>query len=72
MDELDAKQAALKKLGAFTPTDDYQVVFAQDAAKVADADKAAARALVDAEKAKLPECERKCGALEKEIQRLEG
>ena len=69
---MTAKQAELKKLGDFKPTDDYEVVYAEDAAKAADADKAAARASVNAEKAKLPECERRCGTLEKEIQRLEG
>ena len=72
VDELTAKKAELQRLGAFTVTDDYQVTYAENAAKVAEADKAAARTSVKTEKDKLPECERKCGTLEREIQRLEG
>jgi hypothetical protein len=69
--ELGEKQEALKALGNFKPADDYEVAYAENAAKVADADKAAARASVIDAKAKLAECERRCGALENEVKRLE-
>ena len=69
--ELNEKRAELKRLRDFTPTDDNQVVFAQDAAKYADADKAAAQASLNAAKARLSTCERRCSSLEKEVQALE-
>ena len=70
--ELDAKKAELKKLGVFTPTDDYQVVFAQDAAKNADAAKTAARAAADEAEASFAECSANAASSKSEAQRLEG
>jgi hypothetical protein len=70
--ELTGKQKELKNLGDFKPADEFEVTYAQNAAAVADTEKAAARKAVNDFKAKFAECKTNCGRLRQEATRLDG
>ena len=70
--ELNDKKDERSRLGDFKATDDYEVVFAQDAVRAADLSASAAHTSVNAASTQLATCVKRCTALIGEVKRLDG